>query len=60
MTETSKYIKYAAFAFIVGGIIWATVQSGGIRSLNGNMIVSFNQDRIADDLGAIQPAAGQE
>jgi len=59
MMETVKYIKYATFVLILAGIAWATVQSGGIKSLNGKTIVAFNQDNIAEDLSGIATAAGE-
>ncbi len=60
MTDTSKYIKILAFVLIMGGIVFATVQSGEIKGLNGQTVVSFNQDNIADDLSGIATAAGGE
>lgn len=59
MIDTMKYIKLGALALLLAGIAWATVQSGGIKGLSGNMIVSFNQDKTADDLSAIATAAGE-
>lgn len=59
MINTLRYIKIAAFALILGGIAFATVQSGGIKGLNGQTVISFNQDNVAEDLGSIATAAGE-
>lgn len=59
MINIATTFKFLAFAVFMAGIVWATVQSGGIKSLNGKTVVAFNQDAIATDLSAIATAAGE-
>lgn len=59
MTNITTTVKLLALALFLGAIVWGTVQSGGIKSLNGKTVVAFNQESIADDLSAIATAAGE-
>ncbi len=59
MTNITTTVKLLALALFLGVIVWGTVQSGGIKSLNGKTVVAFNQENIADDLSAIATAAGE-
>lgn len=52
-------VKFLAVALFLGAIVWGTVQSGGIKSLNGKTVIAFNQDNVARDLSAIATAAGE-
>lgn len=62
MINITTTVKFLAFALFLGAIVWGTVQSGGIKSLNGKTVVAFNQNApssIAEDLSAIATAAGE-